>query len=298
MNDYSYTPKSDRRAFIFLLSVFVLSVILFFAIGNGEEATPDDVDTSFSAPHYAKRYRHYDAKRHAYIYDEGTATPTELFAFDPNTADSTTLLRLGLAPWSVRSIYRFRAKHGVFRKAEDFARVYGLTMEQYRLLKPYIRISGDYRNASEVIAQGYGHGDTVHHTRKLTAGERIYIDIADTTQLKRVPGIGSYFASRIVGYRSRLGGFHSVSQLSEIENFPKESLAYLDVSGEHIRKLKINSASLADLRHHPYLRFIQAKAIVDYVKMKGRIRSAAQLSGIKYFSKEDIDRLAPYLDFE
>lgn len=83
MNDYSYTPKSDRRAFIFLLSVFVLSVILFFAIGNGEEATPDDVDTSFSAPHYAKRYRHYDAKRHAYIYDEGTATPTELLLSTP-----------------------------------------------------------------------------------------------------------------------------------------------------------------------------------------------------------------------
>jgi hypothetical protein len=32
--------------------------------------------------------------------------------------------------------------------------------------------------------------------------------------------------------------------------------------------------------------------------MNDRIHSTAQLSGIKYFSKEDIDRLAPYLDFE
>ena len=33
----------------------------------------------------------------------------ETFPFDPNTADSTTLLRLGLAPWQVRAIYKYRA---------------------------------------------------------------------------------------------------------------------------------------------------------------------------------------------
>lgn len=41
------------------------------------------------------------------------ATPArriESFEFDPNEADSTQLLRLGLAPFQVRSIYRYRAK--------------------------------------------------------------------------------------------------------------------------------------------------------------------------------------------
>ena len=68
----------------------------------------------------------------------------ERFAFDPNTADSTQLLRLGLKPWQVRSIYRYRAKGGVFSEPADFARVYGLTLKQYRELEPYIRIGRDY----------------------------------------------------------------------------------------------------------------------------------------------------------
>ena len=37
-----------------------------------------------------------------------------LTAFDPNTADSTLLLQLGLQPWQVRSVYKFRAHGGVY----------------------------------------------------------------------------------------------------------------------------------------------------------------------------------------
>ena len=62
----------------------------------------------------------------------------ELFPFDPNTADSTQLLKLGLQSWQVRSIYRFRAKGGIFREKTDFARLYGLTKKQYEVLAPYI----------------------------------------------------------------------------------------------------------------------------------------------------------------
>ena len=83
------------------------------------------------------------SKGKTYIYATEEA-PVETFPFDPNTADSTQLLRLGLAPWQVRAIYHYRAKGGVFRRPSDFARLYGLTAKQYRELEPYIRISADY----------------------------------------------------------------------------------------------------------------------------------------------------------
>ncbi len=71
--------------------------------------------------------------------------PFESFPFDPNTADSTTLLRLGLSPWQVRSIYRYRAKHGRYHKVEDFMRLPGLTNEQWERLKPCIRIAKEFQ---------------------------------------------------------------------------------------------------------------------------------------------------------
>lgn len=53
--------------------------------------------------------------------------------------------------WQVRNIYRYRAKGGVYRKKEDFARLYGLTVKDYRRLEPYIRISEDYLPASTLV---------------------------------------------------------------------------------------------------------------------------------------------------
>ena len=71
----------------------------------------------------------------------------KLVVFDPNTADSTTLLSLGLQRWQVRNIYRYRRAGGIYRRKEDFARLYGLTAGQYRQLEPYIRIGADYQPA-------------------------------------------------------------------------------------------------------------------------------------------------------
>ena len=63
------------------------------------------------------------------------------FPFDPNTADSLALCRLGLPDWMARNIVRYRERGGRFRRPEDFRKIYGLTDEQYQMLHPYIRIA-------------------------------------------------------------------------------------------------------------------------------------------------------------
>jgi competence protein ComEA len=42
------------------------------------------------------------------------------------------------------------------------------------------------------------------------------INAADTTALIALPGIGSKLAARIVAFRNKLGGFHSVAQIKEV----------------------------------------------------------------------------------
>lgn len=72
-------------------------------------------------------------------------TAVESFPFDPNEADSTQLLRLGLTPAQVRSIYRHRAKGYVYSTPEDFARTPFMTKGQWNHLKPLIRIGDRYK---------------------------------------------------------------------------------------------------------------------------------------------------------
>lgn len=75
--------------------------------------------------------------------DEGRQAPVRLtpVAFDPNTADSLTLRRLGLPQWMVSNVLRYRSKGGRFRRAEDFRKIYGLTQQQFDILRPYIVIA-------------------------------------------------------------------------------------------------------------------------------------------------------------
>lgn len=297
IKEFFYFPKSDRRAMIFLLAAVVLSAVVVGIMDKGgmssQLARTDSLSADSSIRKAAVR------RGVQYIYNVETVR-RKLSAFDPNTADSTLLLRLGLQPWQVRSIYRYRAKGGIYRQPSDFARLYGLTVKQYKELLPYIHISDEYKPAAEV----YGRTDAVRSGRdtlrypvKLQPGQYVTLDDADTASLRKVPGIGRYYASRIVRYRNDLGGYVSVAQLSEIEGIPEAALSYFRVTGGAVRKLNLNRLTLNELKHHPYINFYQARRIIDYRRLKGPLHSIDDLRLLKDFSQRDIERLRPYVEF-
>lgn len=258
------------------------------------------------------RRRESVAKPITYATEE---TPIETFVFDPNTADSTALLRLGLTPWQVRNIYRYRAQHGRYSRVEDFQNVPGLTVEQWNRLKPCIRIAPEFqyarqRTSSREKQQEIGDGmpkpsktvdlprDTFPKQEKLAVGETVDVGIADTTLLKKIPGIGSKRAARIVAYRNALGGFLAKEQVMEATEMPDSVLHYMTLSLQPVRTLSINRLSVQQLMKHPYITFYQAKAIVDYRCNKGELHSLDEMSRLENFRATDIDRLRHYVSFE
>ena len=297
IKEFFYFPKSDRRAMIFLLAVVVLSAVVVGIMDKGGMSSQLARTDSLTAD---SSIRKATVRRGVqYIYNVETVR-RKLSAFDPNTADSTLLLSLGLQPWQVRSIYRYRAKGGIYRQPSDFARLYGLTVKQYKELLPYIHISDEYKPAAEV----YGRTDAVRSGRdtlrypvKLQPGQYVTLDDADTASLRKVPGIGRYYASRIVRYRNDLGGYVSVAQLSEIEGIPEAALSYFRVTGGAVRKLNLNRLTLNELKHHPYINFYQARRIIDYRRLKGPLHGIDDLRLLKDFSQRDIERLRPYVEF-
>lgn len=304
IREFFYLQKSDRKVILTLLLVIIVALgIIFLTGGEGGEEIGNPRDSlgssrnDLGSPRRAESY--YVAPREV-----------ERFAFDPNTADSTQLLRLGLQPWQVRNIYKYRAAGGIYRQPEDFARLYGLTVKQYRELEPYIRISSDYLPASTLVGkrnQGERALDSVknhpsvpmnhNYPKKIGEGEHVVLNTADTTALKSVPGIGSYFARKIVQYGQRLGGYVSIDQLDEIENFPQEAKRFLVIEQAQPQKLNVNSLSLDELKRHPYINFYQAKAIIDYRRLHGPLKSLNDLRLSKDFPPEAIARLLPYVAY-
>lgn len=298
MKNFFYLQRGDRHALLAVLGVVAVAAgVALLSERSGKTGLSGNADTTRTT---ASTTENTADTNPATTYYAAEGRKAELFTFDPNTADSTALLRLGLAPWQVRSIYKYRAAGGVYRKSSDFARLYGLTAGQYKALRPYIRISGDYRPAAEVYAESADNAagrDTVRYPLKLKPGEHVALNTADTAALKRVPGIGSGLARAIAAYRERLGGYYSADQLLEIDNFPRSALPYFTVDPSRCRRLNANTLTLAQLRRHPYIGFYRAKTIIDHRRLHGPLRSVDDLRLYKDFTSETIERLSHYLDF-
>lgn len=335
IKDFFFLQKNDQQALLTLLGVILVCTSIIFFIGNSKEEDPhpsiqrkDSISAIFHPT---------NTKEHLYYKVKGKIQ--ELFTFDPNTADSTDFLKLGLQPWQIRSIYRYRAKGGIYRTATDFAKLYGLTKKQYEVLAPYIHIADDYRPAADfygndrIYPRNYQReGQTDSHTytydtnkntgnsnentrsikenprsykgekifnypHKLKTGQQMSINDADTTELMKIPGIGSYYAKRIIRYREQLGGFISARQVLDIEGIEESILPYIHIDLNGIKKMNINKLTLSQLRKHPYINFYQAKAICDYRRLRGPINSLEDLKLLKDFPPAEIERLRPYVSF-
>ncbi|MBR1394671.1 MAG: helix-hairpin-helix domain-containing protein [Prevotella sp.] len=288
---FTYLIKSDRRAIITLLCIIAAALGGIWLTDGRQES---------EAVNETKATKKGGSSTPNRPFYQGKPRQAELFLFDPNTADSTALLRLGLQPWQVRNIYKYRAAGGVYRQPRDFARLYGLTLKQYRRLEPYIRI----KEENDILADDYFKAhepakerDTLRYPVKLQPEERIVLNMADTTALRKVPGIGPHFARKIADYRRRLGGFCSVQQLLEIEDFPTSAVGFFIIPDSTLPKpwLHINRLSLNELKRHPYINFYQARAIVDFRRLHGPLESLRQLSLDRNFPPEAIERLEPYI---
>lgn len=137
---------------------------------------------------------------------------------------------------------------------------------------------------------------------KYPAGTVVELNSADTVVLKKVPGIGSTFARRIVKYRELLGGFCSVDQLAEVYGIDADRFTALQpwfiADTILIRKLSVNHATFADLLRHPYLNKEQVKAIDRLRRQKGRLAGKESLLLLPEFTEHDLALLSPYITFE
>lgn len=161
----------------------------------------------------------------------------ESFRFNPNTVAVADLVRLGFTERQAMSIDNYRRKGGVFRRKSDFAKSFVVADSVYSRLEPYIDIP------------------------------LIDLNRADSAAFDQLPGIGGYFAARMVEFRGRLGGSYSYKeQLMDIRRFDKEKFDALSdlitVSEDNARPYPLWTLPADSLRNHPYIGPYAARGIV------------------------------------
>ena len=219
------------------------------------------------------------------------------FAFDPNTCTREEFDSLGFPNFLSDRIINYRSKGGRFYHAADLLKIYGMDTAFYETVRPYILIQA--RPSTELKT-------TIDPTESGKKNEVLIsfdINKADTTELKRLKGIGTVLASRIVKYRNMLGGFHDFSQIYEVYGLDsmvvKEIVSHSFISNDFIPKqLNINKASERDFSQHPYIKYKLAKTIIAYRFQHGSFAEIDDLLKIDLIDLEQLNKVRPALKVE
>ncbi len=215
----------------------------------------------------------------------------EFFEFDPNLATVEELKELGFPPYLAQRIANYRTRGGRFRSSNDLLKIYGVDTLFIEKVKPYVRIAETTHSVMAAPAVGTG----------FVQSPPFDLNLADTTQLKEVFGIGSKLAFRIVRYRESLGGFVSMSQLNEVFGLDAVTVEELQrrsfIDQTFVpRKLNINQATAGELDKHPYISPQVARAIAAYRLQHGPYYQVSDITNVEIVNDSILQRLTPYLE--
>jgi DNA uptake protein ComE-like DNA-binding protein len=128
------------------------------------------------------------------------------------------------------------------------------------------------------------------------------INLVDSLRLKKLPGVGVVYASRIVRYRKLLGGFYAKEQLLEVYGIDSvlynKILPYLFIEKKSLRKLNVNESSIKDFNAHPYISYSVARLIVRYRKHHGDYESLEELKRLPLVDEQLFRKIVLYLKLE
>ncbi len=242
---------------------------------------PDSLDNMI-------QQHNFQASSNSY-FSPPTITP---FYFDPNTLSAMDWKKLGLKDKTIQTIVNYRSKGGVFKKSEDLKKIYGLSALEYRRLLPYVQIEPDEIHM-------YSNKATKRPSKTGYQNLAIDINTADSTEWIALPGIGPVLTNRIINFRKKLGGFYSIEQVKETYGLSDSTFQLikpmLQQGSTPVQQLNINTATLAELKAHPYISNNIAKLIVAYRNEHGNFPQIEEVQKIAIVTEETYNKMHRYL---
>ncbi|WP_246853512.1 ComEA family DNA-binding protein [Rufibacter aurantiacus] len=302
---FSFSQRELTQFFIliFLMVVLIAAPFFFFQDDVPYDPTADQKILDSLVVQLDNQKEAADAER----AEKYKRKPIKLYRFNPNELTVAQWQELGLNKYIAQRILNYRAKAGDFKSKAQLQKIYGLPDSLFQMWYPYINLPDESPGYARVYAKDRPFSGPYPENRPKTEYPRkrwelqpFDLNTADTIDLMRIRGIGSKLSARIVKFRDKVGGFHSVEQVAEVYGLAPEVVDSVRKYGfiskaYEPKRINLNTASFDELRQHPYIGYALAKAIVNYRTQHGPYPSVAELRKIKLLDEEKFQKMQAYL---
>ncbi|WP_394751218.1 ComEA family DNA-binding protein [Spongiimicrobium salis] len=278
--------KQERSGIFFLLLIIVvlqLSYMLYHSIPIQREEGQIAVDRVLQLEMEALR-------------KEALKSNTQKqYSFNPNFISDYKGYTLGMSVGEIDRLHHFRGKDNYVRKAAEFQKVTGVSDSLLKTMEPFFKFPSWQLKESQ-----RKEGQLGYVQKKKAEISLKDLNTATAEDLRSIYGIGEKLSERIVKFRKRLGGFLVNDQLKDVYGLKPEVVAralerFQVLNPPIVHKININSASAEELSKLVYLQRKVAYDIVNYRNAQKTIKSFDELTKIKDFPINRIDRIKLYL---
>lgn len=203
------------------------------------------------------------------------------YRFRTDTATVEDYRQLHIPAWLAERLYKYGAKRDGYSSADELFKVYGFDSSFAEAVIPYLIFN-----------------DPIEKKEK-TSVALVNLNLADSLTLITVKGIGPTFASRIIKYRTRLGGYVFKEQLMEVygidaERYPQIA-AQVEVSDTLVTKINVNTADFSTLVKHPYISKELTLLIINFREEIRDFKNVDEVFQLGLMTQDEFHKLAPYL---
>ena len=309
--DYFYFSRSERNgSLLLILSIMIVLALKYICIRPS--TFPETDFTAFKQEIVPLLFKESS---------DSLTSPIKLFSFDPNSASKEELIQLGIPKKTAQTIVNYRDKGGKFRSKSDLKKIYGLKSSDYDRLEAFIEIQRievlperkrSAKSSAPIVVAVANRDCTAFTVKKSpepaefitpSAPPKPLIDINEASVLEwqLLRGIGPAYSKRIVNFREKLGGFHSLEQVAETYGLPDstfQAVRHQLIESAIFRTIEINTIALDQLKSHPYISWKQARILLKYRKQNGPFQNLEDLKKCKVMDQLTLKKLKPYLRYD
>jgi len=286
-----YISKKSRRGLtvLFFLAFFIVLIprlyVHFLKVDTILIKKPRiKVETKTNNSKSKENKKKYSKKKKKLVYRSPKGK------FDPNEYTHEDWMYLGLSEKQTNVIMRF-LNHKIYTN-EALKKIYVLPDTVYHLIK----------DSTVYPAYIFDEKETFVKKKSPSINMILELNTIDSLELISINGIGPFYASQIINYRNKLGGFYKREQLMEIWKMKEETyqilMESLIIDTSTLQKIHLNTVSFEKLKNHPYLSYSQANSIVKMRTQLGRFDSISSIKKSKLINDDTFLRVRPYLSLD